>query len=169
MKKILVSYLQFGTFISSICTRYSEDIHKKYRNRTLEKIIFPYAIAFLISGIMILINSPIKAKTGIAVLMIIFTFGCRGPYNVLTKKYLKNFTNYKQRTQISGAKIFIEDLVTSLCLLYASIISKLIDERYIVAFFGIQFLILFSIVLNISRKHVGKNPEEYSKEDLMQD
>ena len=47
--------------------------------------------------------------------------------------------------------------------------SKIFDERYIVAFFGIQFLILFSIILNISRKHVGKNPEEYSKEDLMQD
>ena len=162
-------YLQFGTFISSICTRYSENINKKYRNKTLEKIIFPYAGAFLISGVMILINCSIKLKTIIAILMVIFAFGCKGPYSVLIKKYLKNFTNYKQRTRISGTKIFIEELVTGICLLYASIISKSIDEKYIVAFFGIQFLVLFSIILKISRKHVGKNPEEYSKEDLMQD
>ena len=165
----MVLYLQFGTFISSICTRYSENIHKKYRNKTLEKIIFSYACAFLISGVMILINSSIKVNNNIAILMVILTFGVKGPYSVLIKKYLKNFTNSKQRTQISGAKIFIEELVTGICLLYASIMSKIFDERYIVAFFGIQFLILFSIVLNISRKHVGKNPEEYSKEDLMQD
>ena len=161
--------MQFGTFIAAISTRHSGKIHKKYRNKSLEKTILPYTYAFFISGIILLMNRFIGLNRFIAILMIIVTFVCKGPYYVLIKKYLRNFTNYKIRTKISGAKIFIEELVTGICLLYASIMSKIFDERYIVAFFGIQFLILFSIVLNISRKHVGKNPEEYSKEDLMQD
>ena len=161
--------MQYGTFMSSICTRYSGSIHKKFRNKALENIILPYAVAFLTSGIMILINNFIGLKTNIAILMVIFTFACKGPYYVLIKKYLKNFTNSKQRTQISGAKIFIEGALTGICLLYASIISKVLDEKYIVVFFGVQFLLIFIIIFKISKKYVGKKPEEYSKADLMQE
>ena len=161
--------MQSGTFISAISTRYSGKIHKKYRNKTLEKIILPYTYAFFISGIILLMNRFIGLNKFIAVLMIIITFVCKGPYYVLIKKYLKNFTNFKKRTQISGAKIFIEDFITGLCLLYASIASKFIYEGYIVAFFGVQFLVLFIFVLRKSKMYVGKKPEEYSKKELMQD
>ena len=161
--------MQFGTFIAAISTRYSGKIHKKYRNKSLEKTILPYTYAFFISGIILLMNRFIGLNRFIAILTIIVTFVCKGPYYVLIKKYLKNFTNYKKRTQISGAKIFIENLITGLCLLYASISSKFIYEGYIVAFFGVQFLILFILILRKSRMYVGKKPEEYSKKELMQD
>ena len=114
-------------------------------------------------------NRFIGLNRFIAVLMIIITFVCKGPYYVLIKKYLKNFTNFKKRTQISGAKIIIEDFITGLCLLYASIASKFIYEGYIVTFFGVQFLVLFIFVLRKSRIYVGKKPEEYSKKELLQE
>ena len=156
-----------GTILAAVSTGYAEKIHKKHKNKSLAHLVIPYAIVFAISGLILFINIDNNIKKICAVLCFSITLSCKGPYLVLIKKYLKNFTNHEKRTSISSAKGFLENSVATLSLLISAFISRFINDKYCLLISGLSFLIFFIVLFKEIKKYVGKKPEDYTKEDLL--
>ena len=160
--------LAIGTITAVKTTKHSLEIHEKYRNKALMNIVLPYAIVFLFSGIILFINISIYIKIVLSIFFIGITFGCKGPYHVLMKKYLKNFTNNENRISISSTKAFVENIVSTIFLVVVAFLTKLVGDNYSILISGGFFVISFIIAFFESKKYVGKRPEEYTKEDLLE-
>lgn len=142
--------------VGSISAYRAEDIHNKYRNRTLTYIVVPFTVGFFMSGILLFINMNSYIKILLAILLVLTNYLAKGAYFVLIKKYLKNFTNNHKRERIANIKSISDNLFSAVSLIIASRISMCNNDGYTVIIMGGIFFILIVLHLDNMRKKVGK-------------
>lgn len=142
--------------IGSISAYRAEDLHNRFRNRTLTYIVVPFSGGFFMSGILLFINMNSYIKILLAILLVLTNYMAKGAYFVLIKKYLKNFTDSNKRERIASIKSILDNLFSVVSLIIASRISTCNNDGYTVIVMGGIFFILTVLHLDRMRKKVGK-------------
>jgi hypothetical protein len=157
------------TIIMGISSKNAEEVHEKHRNRTFEYLLIPIPILFLGAGLLLFLNWNQNVEIAIAYVLFAVLYFQIGPYSVLMKKYLNNFTNNSsdKRIKISTARLTIENLFAAVTMVISTIIMKYIEDRYTIIILAVFFSILFVVFLTIMRKYVGKKKEEYGKDEII--
>jgi len=153
--------------ISGIAAKNQWRIHKKYRNKTLTFMAIPLATSCLLMGIILLLGFNEKIVVPLIFILFVIQYIMKGPYYVLIRQYLNNFTNSKVRVRISTANNLFENLFVSIIIFAVSYIVDLVPISYALVLIGGVLLIVVTLLLDYMRGTIGKKPEEYGKRDFI--
>ena len=153
--------------ISGIAAKEQGKIHKRYRNRTLAFLAIPMAVSIVFLGIATLWKIDIHIILPIILVFFIVQYSMKGPYYVLIRQYLNNFTNSEKRIKITTANNLFENFVVAILLFAFSAILENVNISYALLIVGCIMLLLVTWVLEYMRNRVGKRAEEYTKRDLI--
>lgn len=153
--------------ISGIATKNQWRIHNKYRNSTLGFLSIPTVISCLILGFLLLTNMPYEILVPIILIIFAIQYILRGPYYILIKRYLNNFTNSEKRVKISTTNNLLENLIASLLVFGASWILEVFDLQYALIIIGCILSIAIILMLDYMRGKVGLKMEEYGKKEII--
>lgn len=128
--------------ISGITTRNQHKFHNRLKNRTLTVLSIPVTISYLVQYIV------------------------KGPFYILIKRYLNNFTTHKIRNKISSLYNLVENLLRCMIALIASILLRYINTANVFIIIGTVFTIILSALLINMKDKVGLKPEEYTEKDI---
>ena len=152
--------------ITGISTRSQGIIHKSFRNKTLGFLALPTAISCMLMGFTILCKIPAEATTIIILILIIITNYTKGPYYVLMKRYLNNFTNSEKRVRIATVNNIFENAIASILIFGASFILDNLSITFTTIIIGCVFIMVFTILLDLMRTRVGLKPDEYNRKEI---
>lgn len=153
--------------ISGIATKNQDRIHKKFRNTTLTFLAFPTAISCLLLGIFLMFNINIEIMLPVVLVLFTIQYIAKGPYHVLIKRYLNNFTNSEKRVKIATVNNLIENLIVSILIFGASSILNVLEVDITLIIIGCISTICVVIVLDKMRHTVGLKPDEYNKKEIL--
>lgn len=153
--------------ISGIATKNQDRIHKKFKNTTLTFLAFPTAISCLLLGIFLMFNINIKIMLPIVFVLFTIQYIAKGPYYVLIKRYLNNFTNSEKRVKIATVNNLMENLIVSILIFGASSILNVLPIDITLIIIGCISIICVVIVLDKMRHTVGLKPDEYGKREIL--
>ena len=153
--------------VTGISARAQGKIHKRHRNKTLGYISLPTALSLIFMGVVLIINIPVPAGFIIIIMFLIRTSSNKGPYHILIKKYLNNFTNSEKRVRIATINNIFENGIASILLFGAAIILDNIQASYTIFIIGCIFMALITLLLDYMREKVGLKPEEYSAKEIL--
>lgn len=153
--------------ISGIATKNQDRIHKKFRNTTLTFLVFPTAISCLLLGIFLMFNINIEIMLPVVLVLFTIQYIAKGPYHVLIKRYLNNFTNSEKRVKIATVNNLIENLIVSILIFGASSILNVLEVDITLIIIGCISTICVVIVLDKMRHTVGLKPDEYNKKEIL--
>ena len=153
--------------LSGIATKNQWRIHNKYRNTTLGVLSIPTVISCLILGFLLLSNMPYGVLIPIILIIFAIQYMLRGPYYILIKRYLNNFTNSEKRVKISTANNMLENLIASILVFVASWVLEVFDVQYSLIIVGCVFAIVIVLMLDYMRGKVGLKMEEYGKKEII--
>ena len=114
----------------------------------------------------IVCNFNIKIVSVLTAAFLAIFYIIKGPYNTLIKRYYNSFSTPEINTKIYTAKSFIESLVRSLMLFFASFLMSSTDIAYTLLIIGCILAILFILLLDYMKTRIGLKPEEYNKKDI---
>ena len=152
--------------VTGISARSQGMIHKHHRNKTLGFLAMPTAIACMFMGITILCNFSSEVTIPIILFLIIITNCTKGPYYVLIKRYLNNFTNSEKRVRIATVNNMFENAIASLLIFIASFILNYINITFTTIVIGCIFILIFVLLLDMMKTRVGLDPEEYNIDEI---
>ena len=153
--------------IMGIAAKNQGRIHKKYRNKTLAFLSIPTAVSCLMLGIILLCNFGKVTTISIVLLLFALQYITRGPYYILIKQYLNNFTNSEKRIKISTINNLCENAIASCLIFGASYILDFVPIAYTTIIIGCIAIIGFVLLLDYMRGTVGLKPEEYDKREIL--
>lgn len=153
--------------ISGIAAKNQGKIHKKYRNRTLTFLSVPMAASMFLLGIILLFNINKNIILPIILLLFAIQYIAKGPYYVLIKQYLNNFTNSEKRIKITTANNLFENLFVSIILFISAFILDRATIDYSMITIGGIVMLAIIWCLEYMKKRVGKPMEQYTKKDLL--
>lgn len=152
--------------VSGIATSKQNQIHKKFRNKTLSVLGISFALSIIIAGLCVVCNLPFA----VSVLIILFSYIVRcsdkGLIYSLPSRYMRNFADSKIVSKIFASKGFIEAIFKASLGVIASILLNYMSTAYAMTLLGICFLVIMIIILCYMKSRVGLKPEEYKKEDI---
>lgn len=155
--------------ISGIAARNQGRIHKKYRNRTLSFMAIPLATSCLLMGLVLLSGFGNQINTPLILGLFVIQYIMKGPYYILIKQYLNNFTDSKTRVRISTVNNLFENIFVSIVLFVVSCIVEILPISKSLLIIGTISLICVVILLEYMKTTVGKKPEEYGKKDFIKE
>ena len=153
--------------ISGVGSKNQWRIHNKYRNKTLAFLSLPTVFSCLLLGFLLLINIPYEVMITIILLIFAVQYALRGPYYILIKQYLNNFTNSEKRVKISTANNLVENLIASILVFIASWILDVFNVQYTLIIVGCVMTIVIVLMLDYMRGTVGLKMEEYGKKEII--
>ena len=167
--KYLCTIFAIIGIISGLVTKKQEAFHKKYKNRSLQMLLFILSISVLLAGISGIISTTYI--TGIALIIVCFTVGncTRAIFYPLIEKYLRNFANEEIDTKIFVAKNFLGSILSAVIGLIGSFLLERMTTAYSMTTIGIMAIIITIMLSKYMKTRVGLNPNEYSKEELKYD
>lgn len=159
---VVFALLQFS---ASITARYSNQIHKAFRNKTLTFLSLPVTISCIIIGF---IGTDPFSKSSLILIFLLYLiqYAIKGPYHALISRYINNFTNRKIRPKISALKNLSYNLVTATISASCAIMLEFTTTANTFIVVGCISTICVVLLLDFMRDRVGLKPEQYSKEDL---
>ena len=154
------------TFVGGLTLTFKDKIEKKFKNRTLTFLGLTYVIACVVVGIVASTISNEKIVIPIIILMYMAMKACTSIWYILEYKYLKNFTNHKNREKITFAYEFVSAIAGSVCALIGSIVLENFKVQHAYLLVSLIALVAMILVLDYMKTRIGLKPEEYRKEDI---
>ena len=154
------------TFIAGLSLTCKEKIEKTFKNRTLTFLSLTYIGACVIIGTVASIVSNTKIVVPIVILMYMVMKMCTSVWYILEYKYLKNFTNHRNREKITFTYEFVAAISGSILALIGSLILEKVNVQNAYLLVSLAVLAVMVLVLDYMRKRIGLKPEEYKKEDI---
>ena len=152
--------------ISGITTMNQNKFHNKLKNRTLALLSIPVTVSCRILGVVAKSNIPFMFVIVILILLYIIQYVMKGPFYILIKRYLNNFTTHKTRNKISSVYNLVENISRCIIALISSILLKYTTTANTLLIIGtIYTILLLAMLINMKGK-VGLNPEEYTEKDI---
>ena len=155
--------------LSGLASKKQEDFHNKYRNRSLQALLFVLSLTVLLSGLLgIIANTYISF---IVLIIISFIVGncCKSLLQILTDRYLRNFANEEIDTKIFVANNFFTSVFSCLLGLIASFLLERLNTAYSMTIFGALAVIVTYFLGIYMKTRVGLQPDKYSKEEIKYD
>lgn len=153
--------------VSGIFARNQGRIHKRHRNKTLGYISLPAALSCVLIGLVLILKLPSEISIMLIILLLVRVYSNKGPYHILIKKYLNNFTNSEKRIRIATINNIFENGIASILIFGASIILDNIQPSFTIFIIGCIFMALITLFLDYMREKVGLKPEEYSDKEIL--
>lgn len=154
--------------VGGISVGLQEKLHKKYRNRTLKVISFTYVSSMLGIGLLLLVTQQNSVYKIVPVILLLYAvqYVIHSNFYLLEDRYLKNFSNPKNRGRISFSYEVITNIVIAIFSFAGGLLLDWVEISYAFLLTGLAFLAILIVVLDYMRKHFGLAPEEYTKEDI---
>ncbi len=156
----------FG-IVLGIAAKNQGKIHKRYRNKTLSVISLPFVISFLMIGTILLCHFSKPVTIILILIFLTIQHTVRGPYYVLIKQYMNNFTNSEKRIKIATVNNLFENAIASSLVFAASYMVDMIPIAYTMIIIGCISTVCFVLLLDHMRGTVGLKPEQYSKKEIL--
>ena len=158
-----------GGMISALASKYQNQFHNKFKNKSLITMAILLSISVIFAGIV-----GIGAKESIVlmvlVILAIFIYNfCWGMFHTSIDKYLRNFSNEKIDTKIFAAYNLFRNVFRMIGTLFASFLLDKMATTYCMIIIGILFTIIYILLGKYMKTRVGLKPEEYSKEERKYD
>ncbi len=125
------------------------------------------AASMFLLGIILLFNINKNIILPIILLLFAIQYIAKGPYYVLIKQYLNNFTNSEKRIKITTANNLFENLFVSIILFISAFILDRATIDYSMITIGGIVMLAIIWCLEYMKKRVGKPMEQYTKKDLL--
>ncbi len=155
--------------LATLGTREQNNVHKRFKNKTLTVIGIAIISSCFLSGISGIIAKEYKIAVIFIVIAYIIKHICEGSYHALIEKYLSNFTNKDIDTKIYTANNCIKSISSAAIGIMASFLLDRMETAYCMIVVGIIFAILMILVSKYMKTRVGLKPEEYPKEEVKYD
>ncbi len=154
---------------ASIGSKWQLIFHNYFRNRSLTTIFWMITIAILIAGNIGLANITLKASLIIITSCFIVIDFSKGMSEILTTRYLSNFSNEKILTQIYAVDSISRNLFRAGISFLGSYLLQITDTANSIILLGIILLITALGLTSYMKMRVGKKPEEYDENDIFQE
>lgn len=152
--------------ISGITTMNQNKFHNRFKNKTLAIISIPVTLSCVILGVVAKSNMPFVIVIFILILLYIIQYVMKGPFYILIKRYLNNFTTHKIRNKISSVYNLIENISRCIIALISSILLKYTTTANTLLIIGSAYTVILIAMLINMRGKVGLKPEEYTEKDI---
>lgn len=152
--------------ISGISTKNQERFHNKYRNRTLTVFSIPVIVSCILVGLISKKAIDFAVLITIVFILYMIQYIMKGPYYILIKKYINNFTTHKIRNRISSFYYLMENIIRSIVLLGVSYLMGVTSTSNTFIIIGIIYIVIIGLLLYNMKTKVGLKPEEYGKRDI---
>ncbi len=159
---IIFAILQLG---AAITARYSEKIHKIFRNKTIAFLTIPTTVSCILIGF---IGKDALSKSSLILIVLLFLiqYATKGPYRALLARYLNNFTNRGIRPKLTALRNLSSNLFTAIISLICALLLEITTTANTFIIIGCLTTIFAILLLDYMRDRVGLKPSKYSKEDL---
>ncbi len=159
---IIFAILQFS---AAITARYSEQIHKIFRNKTIAVLTIPTAVSCILIGF---IGKDTLSTSSLILIVLLFLiqYAAKGPYRALLARYLNNFTNRKIRPKLTALRNLSSNLLTALVSLICAILLEITTTANTFIIIGCLSTISAVLLVDYMKGRVGLKPSQYSEEDL---
>ena len=159
---IIFAILQFS---SAITARYSEQIHKIFRNKTIAVLLLPTTFSCILIGF---IGKDTLSKSSLILVVLLFLvqYAAKGPYRALLARYLNNFTNRKIRPKLTALRNLSSNLLTAVISLICALLLEITTTANTFIIIGCLTTIAAVLTVDYMKGRVGLKPSQYSKEDL---
>lgn len=159
---IVFAFIQIA---AAIFARMQNLIHKKFRNKTLSILGIPMTLSLILIGIFATGNVG-NIRTVIIICLFILTGAIKGAHNVLTYRYLNNFTNREIRTKLATVRNIVYNIFTICISLFGAWLLSFTNASNAIMVIGLVSTILLILLLYYMKDKVGLSPEKYSDKDL---
>lgn len=150
---------------AAVCARMQNLIHKKFRNKTLSILGIPMTLSLILIGILATGNVG-TIRTILIICMFILTGGIKGAHNVLTYRYLNNFTNREIRTKLATVRNIVYNIFSICISLFGAWLLSITNASNSIMIVGVVSTIGLILLLHYMKDKVGLRPEKYSDKDL---
>ena len=152
---------------ASICSGMQKIIHKKFRNKTLTFLGIPMTIFLILIGLLATFTKGASSFTTYIIIgLFVVLGGVKGAHNVLTYRYLNNFTNKNIRTKLSTIRNIIYNIFSIIISVFGAILLDNTNASNTLMIIGGGATIILILLLHYMKDKVGLSPENYSDEDL---
>ena len=153
--------------VAAICSGMQKIIHKKFRNRTLTFLGIPLTTFLILIGLFATFTRNANSFTAyIIISLFIVLGGVKGAHNVLTHRYLNNFTNKNIRTKLSTIRNIIYNIFSIIISIFGAILLENTNASNALMIIGGGSTLILILLLRYMKDKVGLSPENYSDEDL---
>ena len=159
---IIFAILQFS---AAVTARYSEQVHKIFRNKTIAVLTLPTTVSCILIGF-IGKDALSTSSLILVVLLFLIQYAAKGPYRALLARYLNNFTNRKIRPKLTALRNLSSNLLTAIISLICAGLLEITTTANTFIIIGCLTTIMAVLILDYMRGRVGLKPSQYSKEDL---
>lgn len=150
---------------AALCARMQNLIHKKFRNKTLSILGLPLTISMILIGLLATGN-VCTVRTILIICLFVLMGGIKGAHNVLTYRYLNNFTNREIRTKLSTVRNIIYNIFSIFISLFGAWLLNITNASNSIMIVGVILTLILTLLLYYMKDKVGLNPQKYSDEDL---
>lgn len=152
--------------IAGKMSRQSNKFNNKYKNKSLTIILLMMTTTFLISGVVSLMNIPFGIQISIILISYTLVPIGKGFYQVLTSRYLNNFSKPDTSTKIYSGRIIVNNLARMLIGFLGTLVLTHFNIRYAMIIIAMIFFIITYILFKYAKDKLGLKPQEYKKRDL---
>lgn len=152
--------------ISAISSKRTNFIQHKLKNRTLTVIAFVNTFPLILIGLGLTCNFPFVANAVLIGIWLILYSITKGPFYTLIKRYLQSFSPSSVTTRVYGLQTILSSIFATIVLLLSSKLLEYISVSTSLIIIGAFLSIIFLILLDYMKYHVGLKPEEYAKSEI---
>ena len=151
------------TIIQGIACQRQYIVERKTKNKTLTWIAFMYTITFISIGLLGISGLPVTPLISLIVILLVIQKIIEGTYQISIKKYTVNFTTPATITSVLTASTLIDNIGTSIILLFGAFVLDNLDMNYGYIIVGGVGFVVMALILMFMKKRVGLKPEEYTE------
>lgn len=158
------------TFLKSIASGVGSnkqlDFHNKFKNTSLSKILIIILICIFVIGGSSLIKLDFVYSLVIITIAALVIFFVKGVHDVLTVRYLQNFTNEIILPKIYAVNSFSRNASRIIISFVGSYFLRITNTGNAILLVGIMFFLIVIALILYMKPRVGLNPEEYNEKEI---
>ena len=151
---------------SSIGSKSQLKFHNRLRNKSLATILLIIIIAIFIAGILGVINLSYNISLVCIVLCFCAINFAKGISQVITKRYLSNFTNEEILTQIYALNAISKNVFRAIIGFIGSYLLRITNTANSMLIIGILLIITVLGLISYMKTRLGLKPEEYNETEI---
>lgn len=163
---LIAVYTFFKSIASGIGSKKQLDFHNKYRNTSLSKVLIITLISIWGIGLIGNIDGNFIVLFILITIFSLLIYYMKGIYDVLTVRYLQNFTNGTILPKIYAVNSFVRSFCRIIISFVGSYFLRITNTANSIILLGIIFLIIVIVLIFYMKKRVGLSLEEYDEKEI---
>ncbi|MCL2354438.1 MAG: hypothetical protein FWC68_00815 [Oscillospiraceae bacterium] len=153
---IILAFLEFSTGRGS---KKATLFNKKFKNRSLTYVGLLVSVSTLVAGLAAISRIPFAIIISIIIICYTLRAIAKGLYSVLTSRYLSNFTDSENITQIFAANGITNSIGRTVVNFIGAQLLLHMSIEHAMLWIGITFSILILLIAKLIKNKVGHAPK----------